>query len=86
MSSISISRCVLTRVINCREEGKDGWRRRDGDGERRRPGREGEEERVKKEKENKTKHTLESVVRDRTTQVEERWKERHNGQKRRVEK
>lgn len=54
--SISITRCVLTREINCREEGKDGWRRRDGDGERRQPGREGEEERVKKEKEKKN-HT-----------------------------
>lgn len=79
--SISITRCVLTREINCREEGKDGWRRRDGDGERRQPGREGEEERVKKEKEKK--NTLDSAVRDRTTQVERRWEERHNKTKRR---
>lgn len=73
--SISTTHCVLTREINCREKGKDGWRR-DGDGERWRPGREGEEERVKKEKgKRKTKNTLDSAVRSRTTQVEGRWKE-----------
>lgn len=62
-SSISISHCVLTRVINCREEGKDGWRRRDGDGERRRSGREGEEKSYKGKK--KKKNTLERAMRER---------------------
>lgn len=46
-------RCILTREINCRGGGgKDGWRRRDGDGERTdgqvTPSQEGREERVKR--------------------------------------